>query len=49
MGRLFSVLGEDADGVMLVEAVTDPASGDRVGGDVGVFMLDRSRRVAELL
>lgn len=49
MGRLFSVLGEDADGVVPVEAVADPASGGRVGGDVGVVVFDRSRRVAELL
>jgi hypothetical protein len=49
MGRLLSVLGEDADGVVPVEAVADPARGGRVGGDVGVVVFDRSRRVAELL
>jgi hypothetical protein len=42
-------LGEDADGVAPVEAVADPASGGRVGEDVGVVVFDRSRRVAELL
>ena len=48
MGRLFSVLGEDADGVVPVEAVDDPASGGRVGGDVGIVVFDGRRRVAEL-
>jgi hypothetical protein len=47
-GWLFSVLGEDADGVVPVEAVADPTSGGRVGGDVGVVVFDGSRRVAEL-
>jgi hypothetical protein len=47
--QLFSVLGEDADGVAPVEVVADPTSGARVGGEVGVVVFDRSRRVAELL
>jgi hypothetical protein len=46
--QLFSVLGEDADGVAPVEAVADRTSGGRVGGEVGVVVFDRSRRVAEL-
>jgi len=47
MGRLLSVV-EDADGVVPVEAVADPACGGGVGGDVGVVVFDGSRRVAEL-
>ena len=48
MRQLFSALGEDADGVVPVEAVANPAGGSRVGGDVGVFVFDRSRVGDEL-
>src|SRR6476469_4431225 len=48
MGRLFSVLGEDADGVVAVEAVAAPAGAGRVGGDVGVVVFDRRRILDEL-
>jgi hypothetical protein len=47
MGRLFSVLGEDADGVVPVEAVAEPARAGRVGGDGGVVVFDRTLGVAE--
>jgi hypothetical protein len=47
MSRLFSVLGEDADGVVPVEAVADPASGGGLGGDVGIVAFYRSLGVAE--
>ena len=33
-----SVLGEDADGVVPIEVVADPAGGGRVGGDVSMFV-----------
>jgi hypothetical protein len=46
--RSFSALGEDADGVVPVETVADPAGGGRVGRDVGVVAFDRSLGLAEL-
>jgi len=48
IGRFFSVSGEDADGVVPVETVADPAGGGRVGRDVGVVVFDRSLGLAEL-
>jgi hypothetical protein len=47
-GRLSSMSGEDADGVVPVEAVADPAGGGRVGGDLSMFVFDRRRILGEL-
>ena len=43
MRQLFSALREDADGIVPVEAVSNPAGRGGVGRDVGVFVFDRSR------
>lgn len=48
MRQLFSALCEDADGVLPVELVTNPARGSRVGSDVRMFVFGRSRVVHEL-
>ena len=45
---MFSVLGEDADGVVPVEAIADPAGGGRVNRDVSMFVFDRRRILGEL-
>jgi hypothetical protein len=46
--QLFSALGEDADRVVPIEALADPAGGGRVGGDVSMFVFDRRRILDEL-
>jgi hypothetical protein len=48
MRQLFSALREDADSVLPVEPVTNPARGSRVGSGVRMFVFDRSRAVDEL-
>ena len=48
MRQLFSALRKDADGVVPVEALANPASGGRLGGDVGMFVFDGNRVLDEL-